>query len=360
MRRFSDSEIRGGEEPVDSLERYFSVMRDESPAKFKACKKIKADVDLNFEEDQLWEAHDSAMSQLGEVFEGMKHGEIVLNELEEPSVSLLDLKIEISERILDSCHFCERRCGVNRKDGETGVCGVGERGRVASEFIHVGEEAELVPSYTIFFSGCTFNCQFCQNWDISQNPDSGVFYTPQEIADSIFEMRKDRGARNVNWVGGDPTPNLHNVLKSLNKCEVNIPSVWNSNMYLTKQGMNLLKGTQDVYLTDFKYGNNECGLKYSKVQNYWDIVSRNHKIAFNDAEMIVRHLILPEHIECCTKKILKWVRSELGPMTRINLLSQYRPEGKAREYPEISRRVSSDEMDKVFEFASEIGLNNIV
>ncbi len=360
MRRFENFKIGNDLESVDSLERYFSVMNDDSPAKFRICKRIEVDLDLDSEKARLLEEHESAMGRFGEVFDELEGGEIDLSELEKPEISLLDLKIEISERILQSCHFCERECGASRYEGETGVCGVGEKAKVASEFIHVGEESELVPSYTVFFSGCTFNCQFCQNWDISQNPDSGVVYTPQEIAESISEMRGKREARNVNWVGGDPTPNLHNVLKSLNQCEVNIPSVWNSNMYLTRRGMKLLEGTQDVYLTDFKYGNNECGLKYSKVPDYWDIVSRNHKLAFEDAELIIRHLVLPEHLECCTKEILKWIRSELGSEIRINLLGQYRPEGRAREYSEISRRVSSEEMEKAYEFARKEGLNNIV
>ncbi len=360
MHRFGSYSPEGNEGSVETLERYFSVVRDESPAKFRICKRIRADVDLNSEEEQLWKEHKSALTRFSEVFEKLEQDKIEWGELEEAETSLLDLKIGISERILNSCHFCERGCGVNRRRGEKGTCGVGEKARVASEFIHIGEESELVPSYTIFFSGCTFKCQFCQNWDISQNPNSGNFYTSQKIADLVLEMRRDRGARNVNWVGGDPTPNLHNVLKSLNKCEVNIPSVWNSNMYLSEQGMDLLKGTQDVYLTDFKYGNNDCGLKYSKVPDYWNIVSRNHKYAFEDSELIVRHLVLPEHLECCTKKILRWIYAELGPKTRVNLLGQYRPEGRAREYSEISRRVSSGEMEKAFGFASEIGLDNIV
>ncbi len=360
MRRFENFRMENDEDSVNSLERYFSVMKDESPAKFRICKKIKVDIDLDSEESKLLEEHESGMERFDEVFNKLEKGKIELNDLEKPEVSLLDLKTHISNRILESCRFCERKCEANRKSGETGACRVGEEAKVASEFIHIGEESELVPSYTVFFSGCTFNCQFCQNWDISQNPDSGIVYTPQEIADSILEMRKKREARNVNWVGGDPTPNLHNVLESLKKCEVNIPSVWNSNMYVSELGMKLLEGTQDVYLTDFKYGNNECGLKYSKVPNYWDVVSRNHKLAMEDSELIIRHLVLPEHLECCTKEILKWVKSELGSEIRINLLSQYRPEGHAREYPEISRKVSSEEMEKAYEFANEEGLNNIV
>ncbi len=127
-------------------------------------------------------------------------------------------------------------------------------------------------------------------------------------------------------------------------------------MYLSKEGMKLLSGTQDVYLTDFKYGNDECALKYSKVPNYWEIVSRNHKLAFEDAEMIIRHLVLPEHVECCTKDILEWIERGLGPNTRVNIMGQYRPAGKAREYPEISRSVSGEEINRARKIAEEVGI----
>ncbi|KXB06627.1 hypothetical protein AKJ52_01940, partial [candidate division MSBL1 archaeon SCGC-AAA382C18] len=238
-------------------------------------------------------------------------------------------------------------------------CGVGEVARISSEFLHRGEEPELVPSFTIFFNGCTLKCQYCQNWDISQKPKSGRVKSPEEICTSV-RMGRENGGRNVNWVGGDPTPNLHNVLSSLVGCgEVNIPSVWNSNMYLSEEGMRLLSGTQDVYLTDFKYGNNECGSKFSKVSNYWDVVNRNHRLAFEEAEMIIRHLVLPNHVECCTREIMEWVERELSPNVRFNLMGQYRPAGRAGDYPEISRPVSREEMSKAREIAENMGLKNM-
>ncbi|KXA92721.1 hypothetical protein AKJ64_02375 [candidate division MSBL1 archaeon SCGC-AAA259E17] len=348
-----------GGQTVESLERYFSVMKDDLPAKFMICKKTPAEIGLDSEKSKLWKEHGSALEKFESLLRRIDKGETSLDDLKNPETSLLELKAEISKRILKSCHFCERRCGVNRRRGETGVCGVGEDPRVASELVHTGEEPELVPSYTIFFNGCTFECQFCQNWDISQNPDSGNKNTPENISSKISD-RRQQGVKNVNWVGGDPTPNLHSVLASLNKCKTSIPSVWNSNMYLSKEGMKLLAGTQDVYLTDFKYGNDKCALKYSKVPNYWEIVSRNHKLAFEDAELIIRHLVLPNHVDCCTKKILEFIKTELDPGLRVNLMDQYRPAAKAMECPEISRRVSKKEMNQALGTAERIGLENVI
>lgn len=359
MRRLIRSLDTGRGKDVSSLTRYFSVMKSEKPAKFQVCKKIPVRSDFNESEKELWKLHSSKINELKDLLREVDDEKVDLENVEVPKTSFLDLKIELAKRILESCHFCELRCGVDRSEGETGACGVGVKPRVSSEFLHRGEEPELVPSYTIFFSGCTFNCQFCQNWDISQNPDTGMEYSSEEIS-SLISQRRQSGARNVNWVGGDPTPNLHFILSVLNSCEVNIPSVWNSNMYLSEESMRLLAGTQDVYLTDFKYGNDECASKYSRVQNYWDIITRNHRLAYEDAELIIRHLVLPEHLKCCTSNILKWIRKELGEDVRVNIMGQYRPQAKSRNYPELSRRVNSEEMNEAFRIAEEAGLTNIV
>ncbi|KXB02333.1 hypothetical protein AKJ45_00105 [candidate division MSBL1 archaeon SCGC-AAA261F19] len=343
---------------MDALGRYLKVMSDNLPAKFMICRRVPVKTELSSEEGELWQAHKDGLRSCRGLINKINNGKVELKKLKVPEVSLLDLKVELARRILKSCHFCERECGVDRTEGETGFCRVGAKPRVSSEFIHYGEEPELVPSFTIFFSGCTFKCQFCQNWDISQNPSDGTLVSSGALSSSISTKRR-KGTRNINWVGGDPTPNLHVILEALNECKLNVPSVWNSNMYLSKDGMNLLFGTQDVYLTDMKYGNDECALKYSKAPNYWEVISRNHKLAFSDAELIIRHLVLPGHVECCTKPVLEWIANNLGPSVRINLMEQYRPAGRAHDYPELSRRPTSDEMNRAFQIAKETELKNL-
>jgi len=342
-----------------SLHRYFQVMEGKLPARFIVCRRVPVKTELSANDEALWRAHDHALRDFRKLLTDIDTGSTRLDDLEYQPPSLLDLKVELARRILKSCHFCERRCGEDRTAGEVGVCGVGEKSRIASEFLHTGEEPELVPSYTIFFSGCTFKCCLCQNWDISQYPEGGVEVSPKTLAKSIEAHRRE-GARNVNWVGGEPTPNLHNILAALNECEVNVPSVWNSNMYMSMEAMKLLFGTQDVYLTDLKYGNDACALKYSKVPNYWKVVTRNHRLAFVDAELIIRHLVLPTHIECCTRPTLTWIAENLGPMVRVNVMGQYRPEYKAHEFEELRRCPTSEEMDEAFEIAYKVGLKNVI
>lgn len=260
-------------------------------------------------------------------------------------------KINAAEDILHACRFCERRCGVNRLMGQRGYCRVLES-RITSEFLHWGEEAELIPSYTIFFSGCTFRCVYCQNWDISQYPGGGIYIKPERLAEMIT---KTEGI-NVNWVGGDPTPNIHYILQVLDNLDGNIPQIWNSNMYLTEEAMKLLDGVIDVYLTDFKYGNDECAERLSDARNYTEVIKRNHKLAEEQCEVIIRHLILPEHLECCTKPILEWI-SENMENPAVNMMGQYRPEYKAMGYGELQRRLNHVEYQEAIDFGRELGLN---
>ncbi len=341
-----------------SLSRYFAVVERKLPARFLVCKRVKVKVDLSVSNGELWRAHEQGLKQFRKLLVDVDDGKVKLSDVKRPKVSLLDLKVELARRILKSCHFCERRCGVDRTVGKVGVCGVGERSCIASEFMHHGEESVLVPSYTIFFTGCTFHCQFCQNWDISQYPDSGVEVSPQTLA-KLAEGARRNGARNVNWVGGNPDPNLHTILAALNECKTSIASVWNSNMYYSLEAAKLLFGTQDVYLSDFKWYDNNCALRYSKVPKYLEVVSRNHRLAFADAELIIRHLVMPGHISCCTEPILKWIVKNFGPMVRTNVMSQYRPIYLADKYPEINRRITSEEYENALNIAKEVGLQNL-
>ncbi|UCF08908.1 MAG: radical SAM protein, partial [Thermoplasmata archaeon] len=269
------------------LPNYFDISEGRRTASYLKSKQVSVDTDFGESEDKLWGAHSEAVKR-------MRSDELA----EAPKTSLLDLKLKLARHMLLSCELCERRCAKDRMRGDPGHCGV-LQSRISTEFLHWGEEPELVPSHTIFFSGCTFNCAFCQNWDISQNPKSGDIKSPGRVAE-IIERRAD-SARNVNWVGGDPTSNLPFILEALTECSVNIPQVWNSNMYLTEESMSLLDGVIDLYLTDFKYGNSRCAKRLSNVKDYWDIITRNHAIARAQCEMIIRHLVLPGHFECCSK-----------------------------------------------------------
>jgi putative pyruvate formate lyase activating enzyme len=318
--------------------RYFDVLEEEALPMYLQCKNISVKFDIDEKTQSLWKKHDNALQKLN------------LSETS-PELSLLDLKIELAKRIFKNCHFCEHNCGVDRRKN-TGHCKVKET-KIASEFLHLGEERVLVPSHTIFFSGCTFNCVFCQNWDISQQ-NTGHYVEPELLA-GIIQKRKKHGSRNVNWVGGDPTPNLLYILNVLKIIELNIPQIWNSNMYCSIETMKLLNGIIDLYLTDFKFGNDDCAYRLSKVQNYTDTVKRNHVYANKNGEIIIRHLVLPNHVDCCSKPILKWLHKAL-PGIAVNVMSQYRPDYKALEFDEINHPLSAEQFVDVENYARQQNL----
>ncbi|AMM54104.1 radical SAM protein [Pyrococcus kukulkanii] len=329
----------------EALPKYFAILEGEDIPNFLLTRKVEVSFDDNTNLQELWEVHDEGMDRLKE------------NDLSEnPRKNLLDLKAKIADRILESCHLCEIRCGINRKES-IGYCRVKES-LVASDFLHYGEEPELVPSYTVFFSGCNFRCIFCQNWDISQFR-VGIEIIPEYMALKI-ERAYRFGAKNVNFVGGEPTPNLPFILETLRHVRVPIPVIWNSNMYMSVEAMKLLDGVVDVYLGDFKYGNDECARKYSKVPRYWEVVTRNFLLAKNHfrAEFLIRHLVMPNHLECCTRPILKWIAENLGRDVRVNVMFQYRPEYRAQEYKEIARMLTLEEMEEAEKIVREIGLKN--
>lgn len=323
------------------LSDYFEILEEDRVTKYKLSKDIPVTFNKSDSTKTLWDIHNKALNKFK------------LTDVK-PKQSFLDLKIEIASRIFYNCCFCERRCGVDRTK-KTGECGVGKPG-ISSEFLHIGEERVLVPSHTIFFSGCTFHCVFCQNWDISQ-VSSGFYIKPEKLVE-IIHKRKLQGAKNVNWVGGDPTPNLKYILEVLRVCDKNTPQVWNSNMYCSSETMKLLNGIIDLYLTDFKYGNDNCAKRLSKVDNYLKIVKRNHKIAYENGELIIRHLVMPNHIECCSKPIMKWIAENI-PNSVINIMAQYRPEYHAYDYDDISKHVSIEDVLEVREFAEDLGLHLI-
>jgi putative pyruvate formate lyase activating enzyme len=341
-----------------SLARYFAVMQNEKKAKFMIAKKLPAEFDKNDSLETLWKEH----MKLTEEFCKIEHESDTDKEFPEfstPTRSYFDLKIEIANRILQHCHFCSRRCGVNRLAGELGYCRCGYTMAVSSIFAHVGEEPELVPSGTIFTMGCTIRCHHCQNSTISQWMEPGNECKPREMARDVEHLRLN-GCRNVNLVGGEPTPWLPQWLKTFQHVSVNVPVVWNSNSYYSPETAHLLAGLADIYLLDFKYGPADCAERISDAPDYWKVCTRNHLEAKKHGELIIRVLVLPNHLECCTKPTLNWIAENLGTETRVNLMFQYKPEWRAHEIPELRRRLTKDEMEKAVQLAEKAGLRNFV
>lgn len=273
---------------------------------------------------------------------------------------LLQVKARLGREALRDCRLCERRCGIDRLAGQTDYCGVGAESFIGSEFIHMGEEPELVPSHAVFFAGCTFHCVYCQAHKVAFNPRAGFAPGTAELAALVAE-RQRQGARNVNFVGGTPEPHVATILALAAALppEVDLPFVMNANMSMTPEAMDLLDGVIDLYLADFRHGNDDCARRLMGVEGYTGFITRNLLRAAADAGLLVRVLALPNHLDCCLRPILEWLAAHM-PRVRLNVMFQYRPSFKAWEVPEIARRLSEDEMATALRWCAELGLENRV
>lgn len=342
-----------------SLARYFAVMQNQKPAKFMIAKRLPADFSEASSLETLWQKHSELTKAFQELEKEIDNNRKSLQNMPTPKKSYLDLKTEIAKHILSRCHFCVRRCSINRLNGKFGFCKCGAKITVSSIFEHMGEEPELVPSGTIFTMGCTMRCKHCQNWTISQCIEKGEVFTTEKLAIEVEHLRKS-GCRNVNLVGGEPTPWLEHWLEAFQNVNVNVPVVWNSNTYYSPETAQLLAGFADVYLLDFKYGPGGCAERISEAPKYWEVCTYNHLTAKKYGELIIRVLVLPNHLECCTKPILSWIAESLGKETRVNVMFQYRPEWRAHEIPEMRRRLTRNEMETAIKLAKEAGLENFI
>jgi putative pyruvate formate lyase activating enzyme len=153
---------------------------------------------------------------------------------------------------------------------------------------------------------------------------------------------------------------MHNILAALNLTEINVPTVWNSNMYSTEEGMKLLLEVTDFWLPDFKFGNDECARRLARVKDYVRIVGRNHIMAYDGGNMIVRHLVMPNHLDCCTKPVLDFLAREMRGVL-VNVMDQYYPANEVvrdrSKWRDISRRLRSEEAREAWDYAKSLGLD---
>ena len=349
-----------------ALSWYRRVMLDEAPAKFLLAKLVEMPEDPSrLDTGALMEERERLAKEHRVLFEKARRGRYSLEDYRRdargaPRWSLLSVDAVLAWRLASPCVLCERRCRIDRRR-RIGACRLDIRTYVHSWFHHLGEEAPLVPSGTIFYGGCNFSCVYCQNYDISQTaPRAGEVVDAKRLAE-MQRLLRLHGARNINHVGGEPTPSMHTIIESLLYLEVNVPQLWNSNMYMSLEALKILSDVIDIWLPDFKYGNNRCALRLSAAPRYLETVTRNLRLAVETGDMIIRHLVLPGHVECCSIPVLRWIAENL-PRDRVlvNIMDQYRPEHLVarypRRWPELARRPSLEEIEAVRAEADRLGI----
>jgi len=281
----------------------------------------------------------------------------------------LEKRVQALYDLASPCRLCPRQCRVRRDRGERGFCRTGLKPWVASFGPHFGEERELVGRYgsgTIFFSGCNLGCVFCQNFTISQLGE-GDEITVEDLAKLMLRLQ-DIGCHNVNLV--TPTHQAPMIVEALGIARdegLEIPLVWNCGGYESVEVLRLLEGIVDIYMPDFKYGDNSVAAKYSNAPDYFEraaeVLKEMHRqvgdlVVKNGIAvrgLIVRHLVLPQGL-AGTEKVLRFIRDEISPETYVNIMAQYYPTHRAWEFPELSRRITSAEYKEALALAQSLGL----
>lgn len=284
--------------------------------------------------------------------------------------SKLSLRINKALEIISGCQLCPHKCGVDRTQGEKGICESDSRIKIASYGPHFGEEKPLVGhngSGSIFFSNCNLQCVYCQNYEISHY-GNGHHITPEQLAEIMINLQ-EKGCHNINLV--TPTHMIYGILKSLKiacKNGLNIPLVYNSGGYESIETLNLLNGIIDIYMPDIKYSDSKKAEKYSNAPNYFEIIRKTILEMYRQVGdlktkngiaikgLIIRHLVLPENISG-SKGIIDFIAQEVSKETFFNLMDQYYPSYNADQYDKLSKKIDYNRFKRLINYAQQRGLD---
>lgn len=272
----------------------------------------------------------------------------------------------------ENCLLCPRKCGINRRTGQTGVCGVLSEIKVARAALHYWEEPCISGkrgSGAVFFSGCSLHCVFCQNREISDGK-AGKLISKERLSDIFMELA-DKGANNINLVTpGQYIPDIVWAVNDAKSRGMKLPIIYNTSGYENVTDLKLLEGIVDVYLPDFKYMDSTLSARYSRAKDYpsvakkalSEMVRQQPDVVIDDATgliqkgVIVRQLLLPGHVNDA-KAVLKYLYDTYHDHVYISMMSQFTPIA-LKDYPEINRTVTRREYERLVDYALEIGITN--
>ncbi len=268
------------------------------------------------------------------------------------------------------CRLCPRSCGVNRQAGQKGICGVGEEMYIARAALHFWEEpciSGTEGSGAVFFSGCTLKCVFCQNYELSHK-ETGKRVSPERLSEIFFELEA-QGANNINLVTPDHyIPKIAMAMERSRNRGLRIPFVINCSGYETTALLRRLDGLADIYLDDFKYLDPEKARKYSGAADYperameslAEMVRQCPSPVFDEGGMmrrgvIVRHLLMPSMVHQA-ERIVDYVYDHYGDQVYLSLMHQFTPFPRLSGWPEINRRVTKREYERLVNHAIDRGI----
>ena len=291
--------------------------------------------------------------------------------LEKLTLPELHQRAEALHQLMVECRICPNECMAKRTEGETGDCHSTDEVIISSVGPHFGEEPPLVGtngSGTIFFTNCNLSCEFCQNYDIS-HLGKGEKVTKAELARAMRQLQQ-RGCHNINLVTPTHfTPQIVDALTLAVEKGLELSIVYNCGGYESVETLKLLEDIVDIYMPDIKYSIDENALKYSGVENYWEIVKlavkemhrqvgdlKISKRGFAQRGLIVRHLALPND-EAGSKAVIDFIAEEISTETYLNIMDQYRPTYHAYKYPKLNRQISASEYKEVVDYALSKGIS---
>jgi putative pyruvate formate lyase activating enzyme len=288
----------------------------------------------------------------------------------------LERRVERLEARLAECDICPRACGAKRLDGKVGSCNSGLLPIVSSFCAHRGEEPVLSGSRgsgTIFFGNCNMRCVYCQNHQISQDPEVQQRYEVDThvLAERMLYLQEELHCHNINLV--TPSHFVPQIVKAVLEATskgLNLPLVYNTSSYDSVKTLRELDGIINIYLADLRYASNEMGRRYSRVRGYVDHSQAGIKemqrqvgdliVDENDIAqrgLIIRHLILPNGV-AGSKASLTWLVREVSPKVAVSIMSQYYPAHRARRYKELNRKILPEEYQEVVKLVDKLGIEN--
>ena len=286
---------------------------------------------------------------------------------------VLQDKIKAAHRLMSPCNICPRKCRIDRLSGETGICKTGTSAFVSSYNPHFGEEAPLTGtrgSGTIFFTHCNLMCLFCQNFDISHQ-GYGQEVSDKELA-AIMLALQHQGCHNINFVTpSHVVPQILSALEIAIKDGLEIPLVYNSGGYDRPSTLRLLENVFDIYMPDFKFWDGEIADKACQARDYPEI-ARNalremhrqvgdltlDENGIAQKGLLIRHLVLPGGL-AGTREIMRFIAQEISTQSYVNIMSQYRPCGRASEIEGLNVSVSPTEFQTALHQAIEEGITRL-
>lgn len=273
---------------------------------------------------------------------------------------------------LKNCRLCPRMCGVDRTEYNKGMCGETAEIRLARAALHFWEEPCISGekgSGAVFFSGCNLGCIYCQNREISKG-NVGKIVSTERLAEIFIELKK-KGAQNINLV--TPThfvPQIISAVQNAKMKGLNLPIVYNTSGFETRDTIHLLRNTVDVYLTDYKYFSPELAEKYSHAYTYPEavkasldeMVKQQPQLIFGEDNMlrngvIVRHLMLPGHLQD-SKDVISYLYDTYGEKIILSIMKQYTPYKIPENFSELNKKVTDEEYEELLMFALDLGVEN--